>query len=261
MSSGLWNSVAVGLGAGAAGATVLSAMWGAGQLIRKRWNRTLGRRRSQAELLDQLACGSSLEFVEALLGIPQFLEKLDDREQRIYQLTGVWVLIEIHERAVLSFSITVTDPRMYYSTDRLTFGHLPIQLGRSTFENVPHHPNGARVWTGARRYGYLQHYYFGNPGSYQDYWISHNMCGAAATRPSSFWRSVDSGTYVTDGDNSLRDGQHDNVPPEVLSTIANTLTVLGPRRILGTNVKEQLMSRDVLGPDHDTVRLVMLRRR
>ena len=96
MSTEVWDSVAAGLGAGAAGATVLSAVWGMGQLTRKQWDRTIGRRRAQSRILDQLACGSSLEFVESLLGLPQFLEKIDGREQRIYRLAGSWVVVELN---------------------------------------------------------------------------------------------------------------------------------------------------------------------
>ena len=62
------------------------------------------------------------------------------------------------------------------------------------------------------------------------------------------------------------------------SAVINTLTVLGPQRNIGTDPQSQIgtdpqsqigtdplltqmMSRDVLGPDHDTVRLAMVHRR
>lgn len=257
MSADIWNSVAAGLGAGAAGATVLSGVWGTGQLARRQWDSTIGRRWAQSRLLDQLACGSSLEFVESLLGLPQFLEQIDDREQRSYRLPGCWVAVELYERAVLSFSITITDRRMYHSTEGLTFGQLRVQLGRSAFADVTHPPKGERMWVGARRHGYLQHHYFGNPGGYQDYWLSHNMCGATAGALGTFWKNVATGTYATHD----RPNLPEDMPTEAQSIVVNTLTVLGPQRNIRTNpLMTQMMSRDVLGADHDTVRLAMIHR-
>ncbi|CDZ90124.1 hypothetical protein QM787_25525 [Rhodococcus ruber] len=221
MSTEVWDSVAAGLGAGAAGATVLSAVWGMGQLTRKQWDRTIGRRRAQSRILDQLACGSSLEFVESLLGLPQFLEKIDGREQRIYRLAGSWVVVELYERAMLSFSITITDPRMYHSTERLSFGQLHVRLGRSDFADVSHHPSGERMWVGARRHGYLQHHYFGNPGGYQDYWLSHNMCGATTGPLGNFWRNAYTGTYATHRSPSPQVRFQDNMPTEARSIVIN----------------------------------------
>ncbi len=192
-----------------------------GQLTRKQWDRTIGRRRAQSRILDQLACGSSLEFVESLLGLPQFLEKIDGREQRIYRLAGSWVVVELYERAMLSFSITITDPRMYHSTERLSFGQLHVRLGRSDFADVSHHPSGERMWVGARRHGYLQHHYFGNPGGYQDYWLSHNMCGATTGPLGNFWRNAYTGTYATHRSPSPQVRFQDNMPTEARSIVIN----------------------------------------
>ena len=110
---------------------------------------TAGRRRAQAAILDKLACGSSVEFTEAQLGVAQFARRQDGREQKIYRLPGAWVTVEFMGN-VVTFSITITSADMYYSTKRLTFGQLDLQLGKDTFAKARRDFDGERRWIGAR---------------------------------------------------------------------------------------------------------------
>lgn len=94
-----WHVLQLGLSIGASAAAVVVAAWGAWKLARRWWNATIGRRQAQAEILDQLACGLSLAYVESLLGVPRLIHRpSSDRhlEERIYPLPGAWV--SIHQR-------------------------------------------------------------------------------------------------------------------------------------------------------------------
>lgn len=86
------------------GVTVLTGIaWAA---IKFGWNplsERLGRRHTQAKLLDKLACGSSVEYVESLFGAAQFITYANEREQRTYHLRGAWVMIEIEDARVIAF--------------------------------------------------------------------------------------------------------------------------------------------------------------
>ncbi|TQC42619.1 hypothetical protein EEB14_47790 [Rhodococcus sp. WS4] len=236
------NQVSLGLGIGASAAAVVAALWALWQLFRKSWERTVGGRRSQARILDQLACGSSLAFAEARLGVAQFVAQRAPLEQRIYRLPGAWVLLEVSDDTVRSFSITITDPSMHYPTERLTFGRLAVELGKDTFTCAAPDFNGERLWIGARRMGYLRHYYFGNPGGYQNYWLSYNMSGAGTFPPGTRFASGDYSAYCDEDSTSTSDTS---------SIVVNTLTVVSPE----WHALEHYMERDVLGPDHDLVRL------
>ncbi|MFT4042893.1 MAG: hypothetical protein QM673_07015 [Gordonia sp. (in: high G+C Gram-positive bacteria)] len=237
----------------AATATIVAALFAGGRAITTIWNRTVGGRRLQSACLNQLACGTSSRFVDQLLGTPKFLGHRDTREERLYRLAGAWVATELIDDAVMAFTITVTDPKMHFSTSKITFGNINIDLGRDKFNVLPAQTiqmrSGQRAWVGARRYGYLQHYYFGNPGSYQDYWLSFNQCGAGN------WNSTIGSVNFSDG-NYGDNGECDN---SVLALTINSLTVLGPQRPADTD--NQFNRRDVLGPDEDTVRLDIAFRR
>lgn len=229
------------------GATVLAGIvWAAIKFI---WNPLfdhLTRRRAQAKVLDQLVCGSSVAFVESLLGVAQFASREDGREQRIYRLRGGWVLIEIEDGAVLAFSITISNRRLHYRTKHLTFGFLNVKLGKSKFRNRGRDFSGERCWIGGRTVGYQRHYYLGNPGGYQDYWLSYNMSGAGGiTLPDAEGGiSRASGTLRVDGSDSPSD------PINASGITVNTLTVLG---LSGS--RDEFFARHTLGPEETILRL------
>lgn len=232
----LWENVATGLGAGASAAAVLVAVVSSIGLLRKIWARSAGRRRAQARILDQLTCGSALRFVESLLGVPQFVSSGDGLDQRTYSLPGAWVMAEYDGEILTAFSMTIRSRRMWYQTSRLTFGHICMKLGKDAMAKLP---SGALYsWMGAHTYGVLSYHYFGNPGGYQDYWVSHNMAGVGQYSGLGLYRS---GEYGSEG-----------VQPDLSKLTGNTLTVLGPS---GASLKDSFMKREVLGPHHDLLRL------
>ena len=133
MASADWTGWLVYLTFGAATVTIVGATPRAFQTIRRVWMSTGGRRGAQAAILDRLACGSTQAFVDELLGTPQFVTTIDDRAQRIYRLRGAWVAVEIHQGAVMAFSITITQPSMSYSVTKHAHGLMHAILGKSTF--------------------------------------------------------------------------------------------------------------------------------
>jgi hypothetical protein len=244
----VWDQMGAGLGAGASAVAILAAAWGLLRIVRTLWRRSIGRRRAQSRILDQLACQSSVVFVESLLGVARFVEHHDGVERRLYRLPGAWVAIELQpdKPAVATFSITITDSSMYYSTNKLTFDLLDIRLGKDKFSELKGlglEPDGEHYWLGANRAGYLRRYWFGNPGGYQWYWLSWNLSGAGDMvhqHPNGLYRS---GAYAQATDNDAESFDSSQIT-------ANTLTVAGPY-----SDNTALMAREVLGADYNTTRL------
>ncbi|WP_139278423.1 ETEC_3214 domain-containing protein [Rhodococcoides fascians] len=234
--------VSQGIAVGTGFAALLSTAWAGYLGCRRLWQRTIGRRREQQGLIETLACGSSREFVNSTLGVPRFRSETAGIDRNTYSTAGAWVVVEFESNTVIAFSVTVTNPRLYVTTDRLCFSQLKVQLGRSTFAVAPDGCTSEKLWTGAHRHGYLRHYYFGNPAGYQNYWLSYNMCGSGSRKNVSP-DSYESGAY---GDRGMRDQHIDAVS-------INTLTVVGPT----FPNAELFFDRDVLGPENDIVRLAV----
>lgn len=231
----------------AATASIFAALIGAGKFVVATWQKTIGLRRNQSTLLDQLACGASARFIDELFGTPKFILRRELTEERLYRLPGAWVAVEILDDAVLAFTITITDQRLRYSTENLTFGNIQLVLGQSRFGEVSStltsRRSGQRRWIGARRYGYIQHFYFGNPGGYQNYWLSFNQCGYG------IWDNFEGSYNYADGSY----GQSSDEASDVATLTINSLTVLGQR--YPPTMLDDFMAREVLGADEDVVRL------
>jgi hypothetical protein len=236
-----WDGIVAGVGFGASASATVVSLWAVVQMGRRVWDRTIGRRRVQSRVLNRLACGSHVQFVESFLGVAQFVSFRDGFEQRAYRLSGAWIMLELSGSSVESFSITVTDPTMHFLTRHLTFGQIDVKLGRSDVGVAPA-GTGDYCWVGARRYGFLRHYDFGNPGCYQNYWLSYNMAGAGQMQHVRAFTSGDYSIFHPErGDGS--DINQSGIP-------VNTLTVVGPNVAM-----ELFMARTVLGVDHDHIRL------
>lgn len=257
----LWDNIATGLGVGASAAAVLAALWATLKLARQAWARSAGRRRAQSKLLNKLACGSSREYVESLLGVPQFSTTEGQVERDIYSLTGAWVQVEFCDGEVIAFSITIRDRNMWHSTKRLMYGNANLKIGKDNFGNPILSPefNGERslhLWYGARTRGAAEWLSFGNPGQYQDYWLSHNMAGAGRMEVDLKSTDYRSGQYLREenlNEWELHPGSASNCP-ELSGVTINTLTILGPYPKAGLD-RADFMKRITLGPDHDRLRL------
>ncbi|ADT99852.1 ETEC_3214 domain-containing protein [Mycolicibacterium gilvum] len=174
--------LSLGLGTGASAAAVIAALYGAWRLGVRRWNRTLGRRRAQAEILDQIVCTASMRFIDALLGVPLFVTHpygTTLRTEYIYRLTGAWVTVEPENDAVKAYSITITDPEMFYDIRAKSGGLFDLTLGRDSFAKVTRDDHdGESNWIGAHTAGYVRTYHLGKPTRYGRFWLAFNEVGA-----------------------------------------------------------------------------------
>jgi hypothetical protein len=157
----------------------------------------------------------------------------------VYREKHAWVQVLIDQNdAVIRFSITVTDPKFHFSTRDLTWGHLPVKLGRSRFSEVQVQGfalDGRSLRIGAHNHEYAEAYWFGNPGQYQHYVLSSNEIGTGGFGYSilshglSFCRE---GTLAIGPE--LPVGQQGFDPDAEYArrfraeTTINTLTILGP---------------------------------
>ncbi|GAA2794965.1 ETEC_3214 domain-containing protein [Mycolicibacterium pallens] len=205
----------------------------------------LGRRRAQSKLLDQLACGSSVAFVESLFGAAQFITYENEREQRTYHLRGAWVMIEIADARVIAFSITITNRRIYYNTKRLTRGFIDMNLGRDTFSEQEKFCDGEQYWMAAYRWGYARTYYLGRPGAYLRFIVSHNMSGTGDLSSST---SLPSGEIKSGAFSENYEPFRLTVP--ATDVTANTLTVIHPEA-----PSREFLARNIHGPDESHVKM------
>jgi hypothetical protein len=260
-----------------AGITIVGATPSAVRAAHWLWRRTqAGRRAALQTTLDQLACGSTREYVNDLLGPPKFVGSIDGRPQQIHRIDGAWIAVEFIDNVVLAFSITITDPGLAYPIDAQTQLTMWGSLGRDNFAQVRGHegnpipPGDQLLWIGAYRWMYTEAYYLGRPGAYQHYWLSHSMAGCGSFNPGPI-SSFASGGYQA---NRLADHAREQ-PPNRAAMTANTLTVMNPdvRADPGASVaepaaaptspsfSEQFFARGVLGTDRETLRLDVTRLR
>lgn len=213
------------------------------------YRRSIGSRRDLARRLNQLAAGVTTRYVEERFGAPAFVRKSGvllgaklgmTLVEQVYRTKHAWlqVLSDPHG-AVVRFSITVTDPQFRFQVGVLTGGQLQARLGHSRFSQVGSQldPDGHSLWIGARRRGYSESYWFGNPGNYQRYVLSHNDAG---TGEFSFAVEQQGIGWHQDGflkfDPAPREGLPEFDPAAQYAmeframTTVNTLTVLGPHR-------------------------------
>jgi hypothetical protein len=241
-----WDVLSLGLGVGSSAAAVTAALWGVWKLSRRVWDHTIGRRRAQAAILDQLACTVSQAYIESLLGVPRFIANPGaDLEERIYRLPGAWVAIQFKGTAVHLFSITITDADMWYRTGGMTLGVIDLKLGQDTFALAREGFDGEQLWIGNRQAGYYRHYHFGGAGGgHQHFWLSFNAVGAG-----NFDRVAgpfSSGIYGDQGD----------TVPDSTKITANTLTILSPFGSI-----EDVHGRDLFGPHIETMNLIWSERK
>ncbi len=131
------------------------------------WRRTVGSRRVLQRQLDGIGCGVTVAYVEDRLGRPAFRRRRSGLVELSWRLPHAWFCGLIGDDSLLSFAITVTDPKFRYDCRHLTFGHLPVTLGRDTLATGPK-PIKTTVSVGARRVYVTDEHYFGNPGAYQN---------------------------------------------------------------------------------------------
>jgi hypothetical protein len=215
----------------------------------------------------------TIRWVEDRLGGPAFVRefrppgipgRLGQREL-VYRAKHAWiqVLVDEHE-AVVRFSVTVTDPRFRFQISDLTLGKLTAKLGRTSFSGTHSQieQQGRSLRIGAHNFEYAEAYWFGNPGNYQWYVVSHNDAGTG-----DFDFTVGGRGQFPFQDGILKsenmdcpefDFQSEEAAQFRAKTTINTLTVLGPWRTdfqAGESVWTSLA--EPRGPDSNQVRVLV----
>lgn len=267
------SSAGAVLGLAAAIVAIGGGLLGAYRGFAVLYGRTVGSRRRLSKRLNQLAAGVTLQWVEDRLGGPAFVRefrplgstgKLGPREL-MYRDRHAWVqvLADEHE-AVIRFSITVTDPRFRFQISDLTFGHLTAKLGNTSFSGARSRleQQGRSLRIGAHNFEYAEAYWFGNPGNYQWYVLSHNDMGtgdfdfSVGGRGQSWFQ--DGFLRSEDADSPEFDFLGEEAARFRAKTAINTLTVLGPWRTnfqAGESVSMSLA--EPRGPDSNLVRVLV----
>lgn len=240
------SAISDGLQFGAAAVAVLGAGGGAYKYGVRRWKQTIGRRRTQTAILDELTCDVSLEYIESKLGLPLFItypDGNDGYEERVYRLPGAWVTVQPVNGAVRAFSITITDPEMYYDIGPMTGGSIELDLGRDTFAKAPPSDDEA-LNIGPRWASFVRYYSYGGVAGNRFYYLAFNGLGTGAfhNTGSSYGTSISGGSFGT--------------PPDFAKITANTLTVVSPNSPQG-----DMQGRDIHGPHHDLLWLPSENRR
>jgi hypothetical protein len=232
------------------------------------YRQTIGSRRALARQLYQLAAGTTIRWVEERLGTPAFtreFQALPGVREMVYYTRHAWVQILVDtDDAVVRFSITVTDRRLRFQIRDLTNHQLTARLGHSRFADAGTQlePQGQSLRIGAHNHEYAEAYWFGNPGNYQWYVLSHNDAVGVGT----FTWSVDGhglSSFQT-GVLESRDAtlRHPAPTPDDLAafrakTTINTFTVLGPSRTPTDGSPLGVSSlAEPRGPDSNQVRVM-----
>ncbi|MEU5428245.1 ETEC_3214 domain-containing protein [Streptomyces olivoreticuli] len=170
-------------------------------LARGWWQKTLGRRRLLRRNFQRLAVGMRPDAVKELFGEP----KLENQTTGYYLETRRWPWRHrFHRREVALTMLTWELGRHGYlvtwsegeqvvaysltTASRWFAPKLPIGpaadgryvcLGRSRFAQVATNDfvQERLGWLGARRYGYWEMHYWGNPGHYQNWYLGYSQCG------------------------------------------------------------------------------------
>ncbi|WIV60613.1 caspase family protein [Amycolatopsis nalaikhensis] len=188
----------------------------------------------EIQVLNKMACGRPLNYLDSALGAP-LLEGLlrDDLPERMYRVYRTEDMIVIVTAAgthkpVDAFSITMRHSKFPVRTGPLTADLLDVDLAQATFGSVDETPEGVRLIIGANRIGYTESFYFGNPGHYQTFLLSYNDAAAGDFHYVEGRHEFSSGSLViTPRDGELADAPRGSWYPEFRSgTRINTLTVV-----------------------------------
>ena len=146
-----------------------------------------GRRRTLYKDLAKIAPGMQVGYATRVLGEPELRNMKGAYQEFVYDKKDCYVQAVIGEsNAILLLSVTARDSRFHPPTwvTRARWSPRPdptdSRLGRFGFDEIAspdRPPDGVSGWCGARRYGYIESYYYGNPGNYQTFLLALNDAG------------------------------------------------------------------------------------
>lgn len=187
------------------------------------WHRTrFSKRRAQSAILDQLAIGRPLATVESALGQPRLLSRAYGIEERFYRLPGAWVILHAPDAVVEVYTITITDPKMFYDTGPATLGSIQVRLGRDTFAKAPTAPDGETFQVYAHLAAFIRYYDHGcNAAGNQYLWLAFNELGAG-TLHGAGGTSYATGRFA---ESYRAQADEEDATPDYTGITVNTLTV------------------------------------
>ena len=157
-------------------------------LVTKVWRRTLGRFTHARSKVSRLSAGCTVEYFTGILGPPAIRRTSADLTEpgspvgTVEHLELLWIDPLFHvqgvvrDLTVVRWAVTARHRRL-----RLRFALPPdssrslrFVLGRTPFAAVDPPGEPVDTFIGARRWGYAERLYFGNPGRYQHFWLALN---------------------------------------------------------------------------------------
>ncbi|MDQ0277522.1 hypothetical protein QO003_001825 [Arthrobacter silviterrae] len=151
-----------------------------------------GSRHHWRQKLDELANGATDEYMKDLMGTPVFRERkhaTDDSSEspvtwvdHTYSTPHAWVVTRSIEERVVSWSVTITDPKFWWGLKVTTFGQNDVRLGRVTFTDAVPQSTGQLVVIGASNYVHAESTSYGNPGGYQNFLYVYDQEGIGSCK-------------------------------------------------------------------------------
>jgi hypothetical protein len=148
----------------------------------------LSRRRRLGRRLQQLACDVQIDYFQHLLGQPaQYVNRSNttDEIEHVFMFRDAYVQAVTDQYGKVGyFSVTCRTRRFQPKLNYHPGGPrqlVTVKLGHTRFAQLGHTPDGVHAWLGARRFGYVESYYIGNPGNYQHYVFALNDAGRDET--------------------------------------------------------------------------------
>ncbi|GHE46439.1 hypothetical protein CP980_34950 [Streptomyces vinaceus] len=182
-------------------AAVLTALYTLLGIVRRWWNASLGKRWRLVKAFRRMAPYVRHDYVKDLFGEPAWEHKqgvsmyggeAPEAGMREVDLTvrtwplgtlGYLVTWSSEHDEVLMYSLTT---RSFFFRPRVRVGDRRITLGRSRLAVLSDTaPDGFGPWStlGARRFGYAERHFFGNPGGYLDWVVGVSDSGSPALAP------------------------------------------------------------------------------
>jgi hypothetical protein len=162
-----------------------TTVWGGLRPLLRATGRQLGRHWRLRRQLRQLACDVQIDHFQHLLGQPaQYVNRADssDEIEHVYVFDDAYVQAVTDQHGKVDyFSVTSRTRRFRPKLNYHPGGPsqlATVKLGSTRFAQLGDTPTEVHAWLGARWFGYVESYYFGNPGNYQTYVFAFNDAGA-----------------------------------------------------------------------------------
>lgn len=147
------------------------------------WQQTLGRRRELARRLKDLSPLMQVDRLIEQLGVPAVRSRNGEDEEDLTWIHPDAFIRAVAVRGTVSVLAVTTRSRWF----RPTFfrglvisrdgGSLEVTLGKTTYGDLSFRPKSIYADVGARRWGYSEVFYYGNPGGYMTQMCAINEAG------------------------------------------------------------------------------------